>query len=70
MLPVESILLCMVYLGMGPGAYKNFKAPRCRLHTFSIFGGIDIGGARYAIVIAVQSVRSTRVQLIGARRFI
>ena len=37
MLPVELILLCMVYLGMGPGAYKN---------SFSILGGLDIGGAR------------------------
>ena len=35
----------MVYLGMGPGACK-ISRPLDEAHTFSILGGIDIGGAR------------------------
>ena len=33
-------------LRYGTCRLQNFKASRCRLHTFPIFGGTDIGGAR------------------------
>ena len=35
-------------LRYGSRRLQNFKPPRCRLHTFPILGGTDIGGARYA----------------------
>ena len=33
-------------LRYGSRRLQNFKVSRCRLHTFSILGGTDIGGAR------------------------
>ena len=33
-------------LRYGSRRLQNFKPPRCRLHTFPILGGTDIGGAR------------------------
>ena len=47
MLPVELILLYMVYLGMGPGACEISKPLDAGFILFSILGRIDIGGARF-----------------------
>ena len=40
MLPVELILLCMVYLGMGPGAYKISKPLDAGFILFQFWVGL------------------------------
>jgi len=40
MLPVEVILLCMVYLGMGPGAYKIPKPLDAGFILFQFWVGL------------------------------